>query len=68
MKKVKLSLDGLRVESFPTAEIGQETGTVHARQQLTPGWLSCGDSCRFSCDFSCNESCTCPIESVCLEC
>ncbi|HEU4561454.1 MAG TPA: hypothetical protein VFS20_26610 [Longimicrobium sp.] len=68
MKKVKLSLDELRVESFSTANIRQETGTVHARQQFTP-LLSCGgDTCRFSCWNSCNESCTCPIGSVCEDC
>ena len=56
MKKVRLSLDVLRVESFPTAEIARETGTVHARE-LTPPRYSCGNTC--------NESCTCPIASNC---
>jgi hypothetical protein len=56
MRKVKLSLDALRVESFPTAAIARETGTVHA-QQLTPPRYGCGDTY--------NESCTCPIASNC---
>ena len=58
MKKVKLSLDTLRVDSFPTAEIAQGMGTVRA-QQWTP---------HFSCFDTCNESCTCPIGSVCWSC
>lgn len=53
MKKVKLSIEILRVESFPTAEVARETGTVHARE-LTP---RCGNTF--------NESCTCPIASNC---
>ncbi|HET7228715.1 MAG TPA: hypothetical protein VFJ16_01800 [Longimicrobium sp.] len=56
MKKVKLSPDALRVESFPTAAIARETGTVHARGITPP---------RYSCDGTCNESCTCPIASNC---
>ena len=55
MKKVELTLDALRVESFSTTEVAQETGTVHAHE-FTP---------RFSCGDTCNESCTCPIASNC---
>jgi hypothetical protein len=60
MKKVKLSLDALHVESFPTGDAGR-TGTVHAH--FTPG-----PGCGYSDWDSCNESCTCPIASVCYSC
>jgi hypothetical protein len=56
MKKVTLSLDALRVESFETAVRLPDLGTVHA-MEITPP--------RYSCIGSCNESCTCPIASVC---
>jgi hypothetical protein len=59
MEKVKLTVDALRVESFPTAEIAQGRGTVHAQQVTRP---------RFSCANSCEESCTCQIASICWSC
>lgn len=58
MKKVKLSVDALRVESFQTGREGR-TGTVHAHLTPRPG---CGG---YSDWDSCNESCTCPIASNC---
>ncbi len=59
MEKVRLSVDALRVESFPTAEIAQARGTVHAQQGTRP---------IFTCANSCNESCTCQIASNCWSC
>ena len=61
MRKVKLDLDALRIESFPTTDdAGAERGTVHAQQSLqlcsaagtcfgTPsciGYLTCACACR----------------------
>jgi hypothetical protein len=60
MRKVKLTLDALRVESFPTGG-AEGAGTVHAH--ITPG-----PGCGYSNWDSCNESCTCPIASVCESC
>ena len=57
MKKVKLALEGLRVESFETDAAARETGTVHAH--FTRPIIGCGT------DDTCNESCTCPIASNC---
>lgn len=58
MKKIKLNLDTLRVDSFEAGGMGR-TGTVHAHDTWGP---RCGGSTNWD---SCNESCTCPIASVC---
>lgn len=58
MKKIRLSLDALRVDSFQTGGEGR-AGTVLAHITWGP---ACGGSTNWE---SCNESCTCPIPSVC---
>jgi hypothetical protein len=36
MKKLKLQMDELAVDSFPTAEVEADAGTVEAREALNP--------------------------------
>lgn len=55
MRKLRLELDALRVESFETAAAGKEPGTVHAHAPPT----------RRSCDESCGG--TCPDDGTCME-
>jgi hypothetical protein len=56
MRKVKLELDALAVESFETAAGAPERGTVHAHgrsnEPCNSAW-SCHDTCYF---ISCYES------------
>jgi hypothetical protein len=54
MRKITLSIDALRVESFQTAAGVRQTGTVHAYATVP----------RMAC-YSAWDSCTCPIASVC---
>lgn len=43
MTKLKLTLDALRVESFPTGDADGLIGTVQARELIpTPPYLTCG--------------------------
>ena len=42
MKKVKLELDALAVESFPTAALETGEGTVQAFDAPTPPYYTCG--------------------------
>lgn len=59
MKKLKLSLDGLQVQSFTTAIGAPNRGTVHGEQQCTcytctcPNCETCGASCPNTCGLSC---------------
>lgn len=60
MKKVKLDLDALAVESFETAELEATEGTV--RGNISPDSLfapenTCGDSCLDP--NSCHGTCFC---------
>lgn len=61
MKKIKLNLDRLAVDSFATAEgTTQERGTVHAQARCTyyynclaeTGRYMCGNEPSFSCDYT----------------
>jgi hypothetical protein len=73
MRKMKLSLDDLTVESFTPAEEAERRGTVHARDSgpFTDECQSCGvytgcgawphDGCRS--DRPCYESDLCPTQS-----
>ncbi|HET7462361.1 MAG TPA: hypothetical protein VFJ82_13995 [Longimicrobium sp.] len=42
MKKVKLDVDTLAVESFPTAASAEQAGTVQGFDAPTPPYASCG--------------------------
>jgi hypothetical protein len=70
MKKLKLSLEDLRVDSFTTSRPDNEKGTVLGREQETqpvqcrPSYQpSCGVSCAGgtcdgeTCPYTCAESC-----------
>ncbi|HEU0015965.1 MAG TPA: hypothetical protein VFQ45_19970 [Longimicrobium sp.] len=58
MRKVKLDIDGLAVESFETSPVGNELGTVRAREQATSTTCYQGYSCpALSCLTQCAEKC-----------
>ena len=62
MKKQKLDIDHLRVESFATQPVRGERGTVRAHGQSAPyhcasGVWTCLDSCQDTCGLSCWGSC-----------
>ena len=66
MNKIRLSLDGLSVESFPTAGKADDLlGTVHAFAPTGTGGAcaTCkGATCFTSCaGAGANVACTCPI-------
>jgi len=62
MRKLKLELDELSVESFETAEQTEERGTVHghyitqfcSRADGYTCFESCGGTCVETCDASCD--------------
>jgi hypothetical protein len=41
MKKMKLQIQELAVESFPLSEIEAELGTVHGQEVPTPPYKTC---------------------------
>lgn len=49
MKKLRLELDSLAVDSFPTSERKEERGTVRAHTDIYTGCCSF-DTCIFQCD------------------
>lgn len=63
MRKLKLRLDDLRVDTFQTTAVRREKGTVFGEQctcntQCTcPGCPTCYASCNGTCDASCNGTC-----------
>ena len=59
MKKHRLQLETLSVESFPVAAAGEVLrGTVHAAEATHEYGCTHGDSCRTSCGVI--GDCTCP--------
>lgn len=61
MKKIRLDLDAVDVESFPTAEVTEVKGTVdgHLRSRIGDTW--CITCFEFSCYCSQpGDTCTCP--------
>ena len=59
MKKIKLNLDSLRVDSFSAGSAEAGGGTVHARQRTTTFQtiqLSCDYTARYE---SCYAACEC---------
>lgn len=71
MKKMKLSLDVLQVESFDTASFEKRTGTVRGAAQTE--WNTCigyGDTCNGgeTCWDSCGGTCRCVTQDQsCLD-
>ena len=57
MKKIRLNLDGIEVESFPTAATPEETGTVEAHFRSRPGDTFCVDCSFDTCDPCGTEWC-----------
>ena len=58
MRKVKLQLDELAVESFDTAAVEKPGGTVHAHERT--------DGCTNTCPASCFiTACSCPEYGTC---
>jgi hypothetical protein len=78
MKKLRLELDALEVESFEVARTGSSTGTVHGHNTKTQchtspdrtcaGYPTCGPFT--ACDTVCNYTQTCETEceQTCFSC
>jgi hypothetical protein len=66
MKKFRLELDDLRIDSFSTTPAQTPKGTVFGEQCTCytnctcPGCPTCDASCNGTCDASCNGTCDCP--------
>ncbi|HEX8320729.1 hypothetical protein [Longimicrobium sp.] len=66
MKKFRLELDDLRIDSFSTTPAQAPKGTVFGEQCTCytnctcPGCPTCDASCNGTCDASCNGTCDCP--------
>ena len=71
MKKLKLQLDDLLVDTFYTSGGQKEKGTVFGEQctcytQCTcPGCPTCNASCNGTCNASCNGSCDASCGGTC---
>ena len=70
MKKLKLEMDDLRVDSFEVREGTEERGTVEGRYVTFTCDASCGgtcDSCMDTCLNTCPDSCwnTCATCNTC---
>ena len=65
MKKFRLELDDLRIDSFSTTPAQTPKGTVFGEQCTCytnctcPGCPTCDASCNGTCDVSCNGTCDC---------
>lgn len=55
MKKVKLQLEDIRVDSFQTSTEQSEKGTVFGEQCTC--WTNCTCPGCYTCDGSCNGTC-----------
>ena len=71
MKKLRLQLEDLRIDSFQTTPAEKPKGTVFGEQctcytQCTcPGCPTCYASCNGSCDASCNGTCGASCDATC---
>lgn len=71
MKKLRLQLDDLRIDSFDTTAPQKAKGTVFGEQCTCytnctcPGCPTCYQSCNGSCDASCNGSCGATCDGTC---
>ncbi|MFL5537762.1 MAG: hypothetical protein ACJ8J0_02160 [Longimicrobiaceae bacterium] len=63
MKKFKLQLEDLLIDSFSTTPVRRSKGTVYGEQCTCPtactcpGCPTCDASCNGTCDASCNGTC-----------
>lgn len=73
MRKLRLQLDDLRIDSFDTTHAQQAKGTVFGEQctcytQCTcPGCPSCDESCNGTCDVSCFDTCDVSCDGTCYK-
>ena len=71
MRKLRLQLEDLRIDSFDTTSVQREKGTVFGEQctcytQCTcPGCPTCYASCNGTCDASCNGTCDASCDGGC---
>jgi hypothetical protein len=75
MRKLKLDLDQLAVDSFDTQTPPEREGTVFGEQCTCytctcPGCPSCGATCGMTCNTTCGESCgtDCPYNPITHTC
>jgi hypothetical protein len=77
MRKLKLDLDAIQVESFTTHAGQAARGTVDGQQRQTfgcPTWTCpppTQDTCADTCDYSCNGGCgtgNCGTGATCYSC
>jgi hypothetical protein len=78
MRKLRLDLDDLSVESFETTPLPRtENGTVFGQEQCTcytqctcPGCPTCDASCNGTCAYTCEGTCayTCAGDTCGLGC
>ena len=62
MKKLRLDLDRLNVETFTLDAPQEERGTVHGMNHTREIYCTKGDTCRTSCGGGGGGAqCTCPI-------
>ncbi|HEX8696059.1 MAG TPA: hypothetical protein VF746_26825 [Longimicrobium sp.] len=75
MKKLKLELDALQVESFEAATPAARLGTVRGREDSSGGGWECGNACYSfdtcytldggqTCPATCEYSCLCESDVV----
>jgi len=65
MKKLKLDLEMLRIDSFDAGSAESGGGTVHARQRTTTTLLTNQISCDYSARYeSCHAACECTNAAV----
>ncbi|HEU4881355.1 MAG TPA: hypothetical protein VFT45_03890 [Longimicrobium sp.] len=60
MRKIRLHLESITVESFQTTAPDPAAGTVAAHQQISDGGTcenTCGRSCPQTCPASCDATC-----------
>lgn len=65
MKKLKLTTDKLRVESFSTSSKKQTTGTV---QGNTTAHTEIGPSCDYACIPTDGKPMNCPVDTCYITC
>jgi hypothetical protein len=74
MKKFRLELDDLRIDSFSTTPAQTPKGTVFGEQCTCytnctcPGCPTCDASCNGTCGASCNGTCNCPGDTADYSC
>jgi hypothetical protein len=73
MRKLRLQLDDLRIDSFDTTQAKKARGTVFGEQctcytQCTcPGCPSCDESCNGTCEVSCFDTCAGSCNGTCYK-